>query len=78
LDPNSGDELGEEDYINWAVYNADNRSVNDGDNESGDEQTRQAEHAAEDQSDDVDPERYTKAAATRLKMAWDKRCTCSM
>ena len=78
LDSNSGDELGEEDYINWAVYNADNRSVNNSDNGSGDEQIRQAEHAAEDQSDDADPEQYTKAAATRLKMAWDKRCKCSM
>jgi hypothetical protein len=78
LDSNSGDELGKEDHINWAVYNADNRSVNDGDNGSGDEQIRQAEQAAEDQSDDADPEQYTKAAAARLKMAWDKRCMCSM
>jgi hypothetical protein len=78
LDPNSGDELGEEDYINWAVHNADNRSVNDGDDGSGDKQTRQAECTAEDPSDDVGPEQYTKAAAARLKMAWDKRCSCSM
>jgi hypothetical protein len=40
LDPNSGDELGEEDYINWTAYNADNRGVSDDDDGSGDEQTR--------------------------------------
>ena len=78
MDPNSGDELGEEDYINWAAYNADNRSASDGDDGPDDEQTRQAEHAAEDQPDKADPEQYTKAAAAGLKMAWDKRCTCSM
>ena len=52
LDPNSGDELGEEDYINWAADNADSRSASDGDDGPGDEQTYQAEHAAEDQPDE--------------------------
>jgi len=49
------------------------------DDGTGNQQAGQAddrEHAANDQSDGVDQERYTRAAAAQLRVSWHERCSC--
>ena len=83
-----GDEAGsiqlsdEADNIDWAAYSTSDCTDNASNSDDGpeDQQARQAdfsEHTTDDENDGVDQDEYTRAAAAQLKMAWNKRCTCS-
>jgi hypothetical protein len=82
-----GDETGsirlsdEADDIDWAAYGTGDDTDNASNSDDGpeDRQARQAEsseHTANDGDNGVDQEQHARAAAARLKMAWNKRCTC--
>ena len=81
-----GDEAGsqlsdEADDVDWAAHSNNDYTDNASDSDDGpeDRRARQAgsnEHTADDEDDEVEQEQHTGAAASRLKMAWDKRCTC--
>ena len=68
------------DNVDWAAdSNTDNASnSNDGPEDQRARQADSSEHTADDRDDGVDQEQYTRAAAARLKIAWNKRCTCGM
>lgn len=64
--------------VDWATHsNTDNASnSNDGPEDQRARQADSSEHTADDGDDGVNQEQHTRAAAARLKMAWNKRCTC--
>lgn len=71
----------EADDVDWVAYSTDNYTDNasvsdDGSEDQQASQEGHSEYAVNDQSDGVDREQHTRAAAARLKMAWDKRCAC--
>jgi hypothetical protein len=82
-----GDEAGsiqlsdEADDVDWAAHSNNDYTDNASDSDDGpeDQRARQAgsnEPTANDEDDEVEQEQHTGAAASRLKMAWNKRCTC--
>lgn len=77
----------EADEAEWASHETDNRSnsVGDSDDDSNDGtidrregRAENSEHAANNQSDELDREQYTRAAAAQLRVAWHERCFCGM
>jgi hypothetical protein len=72
----------EADDIDWATHSDNDYTDNASNSDDGpeDRRARQAgsnEPTANDEDGEVEQEQYTGAAASRLQMAWNKRCTCS-
>jgi hypothetical protein len=82
--PSEGIQLSNEaDDIDWAAHSNNDYTDNASNSDDGpeDRRARQAgsnEPTANDGDGEVEQEQHTKAAASQLQMAWNKRCTCGM